>query len=50
MKKKNEVKKKLSLEKFKIAELKNRRAIIGGDGGGGGGGTAGTNKIPPTNV
>lgn len=47
MKKKNEVKKKLSLDKFKIAELKNLRVIIG-SGGGDGSGTGGGNKIPPT--
>jgi hypothetical protein len=49
MKKKNEVKRKLSLEKFKIAELKNLRVIVGGDGNTGGG-TAGGNKIPPVQV
>lgn len=34
--KKKEIKptKKLSIEKFKIAELKNPKMIIGGDGGG----------------
>lgn len=50
MKKKNEVKKKLTLDKFKIAELKNPRAIAGGkveEDKGGGGGTGGGNKIPP---
>jgi hypothetical protein len=29
--------KKLSLEKFKVAELKNPRMILGGDGNGNGG-------------
>ncbi|MBS7233515.1 hypothetical protein KHA90_21100 [Flavobacterium psychroterrae] len=48
MKKKNEVKRILSLEKFKIAELKNLRVIVGGDGNTGG--TAGGNKIPPVQV
>lgn len=50
MKKKNEIKKnKLSIDKFKIAEIKNLRIIVGGilpeddDTGGTGGG----NKIPP---
>jgi hypothetical protein len=51
MKKKNEVKKKLLLDKFKIAELKNLSVIVGGGVGGDaekeGSGTAGGNKIPP---
>lgn len=46
MKKKIKLKKTLSLEKFKIAELKNPKTIVGGDGGGSG--TGGGNKIPPT--
>jgi hypothetical protein len=33
--------KKLSLEKFKVAELKNPRMIIGGDGNGNGNGNGG---------
>lgn len=46
MKKKNEIKKKLSLDKFKIAEFKTLRVIVGG-GDGDGSGTAATGKIPP---
>lgn len=48
MKKKIKIKKTLSLEKFKIAELKNPKTIVGGDCDGGGSGTGGGNKIPPT--
>lgn len=48
MKKKNEIKKKLSLDKFKIAELKNLKTIVGGNQEEGKtGGTGGGNKIPP---
>jgi hypothetical protein len=51
MKKKNEIKKRLSLDKFKIAELKNSKTILGGNGGDGdGSGTGGGNKIPPVGV
>jgi hypothetical protein len=41
-KKETKTAKKLSIEKFKIAELKNLKMIVGGDGGDGGGTAVGT--------